>query len=81
VNYEERVRHRELVERAGELRQRLDRGEEADPVTRGEARELVALLEEILSGLAPERWDRMMESMADEAARRAASFAPIAPIR
>lgn len=77
MTYEDRVRHRELVERMADLRTRLDLGIETDPVTRGEARELMALLEEILAGLGPERWDRMMETMADEAARRAASLAPI----
>jgi len=77
VTYEDRVRHRELVERMADLRARLDLGTETDPVTRGEARELMALLEEILSGLGPERWDRMMETMAEEAARRAASLAPV----
>lgn len=76
LTYEDRVLHRELVERTTALHERLAAGEEDDPVTRAEAREIAALLEALLAQLAPERRDRMMETMADEAARRAASLAP-----
>jgi hypothetical protein len=77
VTYEDRVLHRELVERTTELRERLAAGDDDAPVTRAEAREMASLIEELLAQLAPERRDRMMESMADEAARRAASLAPM----
>lgn len=71
MNYEERLRHRDLLERAGTLKVRLDEGEPWAPVTREEAREIVDLLEAALESLSPERFDRMMEAIAAEAARRA----------
>lgn len=74
MTYEERVRHRDLVERASRLGETLGEGEDWAPITRAEARELVAVVEEILVQLSPERWDRMMEAVADEAARRAGAM-------
>ncbi len=71
MTYEDRVRHRELVERTSALRERLAEGGGRERVTREEARELAALLEELLAQLSPERWDHMMETVAGEAARRA----------
>ena len=76
MNYEERLRYRELVERAETLRERLAEGEGGAPVTREEGRELAGLLAEALSKLSPERFDRMMETIAQEAARRAGAGAP-----
>lgn len=71
MNYEERLRHRDLLERVGNLKEVLDEGEPWAPVTREEAREIVDLLDEALQALSPDRFDRMMEAIAAEAARRA----------
>ncbi|MDX1577803.1 MAG: hypothetical protein R3266_04935 [Gemmatimonadota bacterium] len=71
MTYEERVKHRELVERAARLREELGSGEETAPITRAEARELAALIEETLGEISPERWDRVMQTIVEEAARRA----------
>jgi hypothetical protein len=76
MTYERRIRHRELTERVTGLRERLETGESWTPVTREEARELVAILEEVLEQISPERWDRMMESIVDEATRRAGALSP-----
>ena len=74
VTYEERLQHRELLDRAGALRARLE-GEDDAHLTRAEGRELVALLEEVVARLSPDRWDHMMETIAAEAARRAGAVA------
>jgi len=76
MTYEERLRHRDLVDRSAQLRKQLGEGEERSPVTRGEARELAQIVEETLSQLSPERWDRMMEAVVEEATRRAGAAAP-----
>jgi hypothetical protein len=70
MTYEERLKHRELLERAAALRERLE-GEDDARLTRREGRELAALLEEVVLQLSPDRWDHMMETIAAEAARRA----------
>ena len=75
MTYEERVKHRDLVERSRALRQRLSDGDA--PVTRDEALELASLIEEVIEQLSPERWDQIMETIVDEAARRAGSLVPI----
>ena len=77
MTYEERLRHRDLVERAAELKERFEAGSGGDPVTRTEARELVEILEEALAALSPERWDSMMETVVQEAARRAGTMAAV----
>ena len=76
MNYEDRLKHRELTERSAALAEKLADGDAWEPVTREEARELAALLDEVLSQLSPERRDRLMEAVVDEAARRAGSLAP-----
>jgi hypothetical protein len=76
MTYERRVRHRELTERVTELRERLETGESWAPVTREEARELVAILENAIEQISPDLWDRMMETIVDEAARRAGALSP-----
>ncbi|WP_419162067.1 hypothetical protein [Candidatus Palauibacter sp.] len=71
MNYEERLRHRDLVERAARLRHALEQ-EDAGPVLRREEGcELVEILEETLAQISPERWDRVMQAIVDEATRRA----------
>ncbi len=76
MTYEFRVKHRELAERSADLRERLAEGHAGGTVTRGEARELAALLDEVIALLSPGRWDRMMETVVDEASRRAGALSP-----
>lgn len=76
MTYEDRERHRVLVDRLAALRDRLEAGEPAAPVTREEALALVELLDEIADRLSPQRMDRLMETVADEASRRAGAMAP-----
>lgn len=75
MTYEERLQHRDLVERTARLRERLETVEGG--LDRDEARELVSIVEEMLEQLSPERWDRIMETIVDEAARRAGSLAMV----
>jgi len=77
MTYEQRVRHRELAERCAALRDRLAEGDSRAPATREEATELTDLLVAVLEEWSPERLDRLMETIADEAARRAGAFSPI----
>jgi hypothetical protein len=71
------VKHRELVERSSALSDRLRDGEAWAPMTREEAREMAALVEELVAQVSPERWDQFMGAVVDEASRRAGSLAPI----
>ncbi|WP_419948724.1 hypothetical protein [Candidatus Palauibacter sp.] len=71
MSYEERLRHRDLLGRATDLRRRLERRDADSPMRREEGLELVAILEATLAEISPERWDRVMEAVASEAARRA----------
>ncbi|WP_420441113.1 hypothetical protein [Candidatus Palauibacter sp.] len=71
MSYEERLRHRDLLERATDLRKRLELEDGGSPMRREEGRELAAILEATLTEIGPERWDRVMEVVASEAARRA----------
>ena len=71
MSYEERLRHRDLLERATELRKRLELEDGGSAMRREEGRELAAILEATLTEVGPERWDRVMEVVASEAARRA----------
>ncbi len=77
MTYEERMQHRDLVDRSAELRARFAEGDDQTPITRADARELVKILEEILVQLSPERWERAMETMVEEAGRRSGSGALI----
>ncbi len=76
MTYEDRMKHRAFVERSAALVERLGEGETWAPVTREEAREMAALLEEIVEQLSPERWDHLMEAVVDEASRRAGALQP-----
>lgn len=80
MTYEDRIRHQQLVERSTALQERLGEGEGRAPVTRDEARELAALVGQLVEQLSPERWDRVMETVVDEATRRAAG-AMMTPLR
>lgn len=71
MTYEERQQYQELKERLEALRRSLDAGEADAPVTRGEIRELLVVVEAAVERMSPERWDRALEAVAGEAARRA----------
>lgn len=79
MTYLERQQHRALKERAQELRERLEAGDEDEPLTRGEAVELVELIEGTLDRSSPERWDNALEVIAEEAARRAGRMSSMGP--
>lgn len=79
MTYLERQQHRDLRERASTLEDRLKEGDPDAPVTREEARELLELVDAALERLSPERWDRVMEVVAEEAARRAGRMSSMGP--
>ena len=53
TNYEERLRHRDLLERATDLRRRLELEDGDSPMRREEGAELAALLEATLAEISP----------------------------
>lgn len=73
MTYHERQRYRQLQDEIDALRERFERGDPEDPLTRGEALDLLALVGAAIERMSPERWDRAMEAVASEAARRAGS--------
>jgi len=73
MTYQERQRFKQLVEEVEVLRERLEEGDPEEPVTRGEALELLSLVEAAVQRMSPERWDRALDAVAQEAARRAGS--------
>lgn len=79
MTYLERQQHRALVERAEELRERLEEGGADEPLTREEGLELVELVEGALDRASPERWDNALEVIAEEAARRAGRMSSMGP--
>jgi hypothetical protein len=74
MTYEDRIKHRDLVERLTRLRERIQEGEDSSALTRAEAGELVAIVEETVANSSPERLDRIMETVVDEATLRAGAF-------
>lgn len=73
MTYEERQRYKQLVEEVEDLRGMLEAGDPEEPVTRREALELLSLVEAAVQRMSPERWDRALDAVAREAARRAGS--------
>ena len=71
MTWEERQRYQDGRTRLDELRDRLADGSPEEPLSRGEAIEILDLLEVFAERMSPERWDRALEAIADEAARRA----------
>ncbi|MDT8435349.1 MAG: hypothetical protein RRA92_01215 [Gemmatimonadota bacterium] len=71
MTWEDRNRYREEREELERFRARLEAEDPEAPLTRGEARELVGLLARFVDRMSPERWDRALEAIAEEAARRA----------
>ena len=76
MTYEERRRYRELVDEVEELRDRLERADRDEAVTRQEALVLLGLVEAAIERVSPERWDRALEAVAGEAARRVGPAGP-----
>lgn len=74
MTYEERQRYKELRDRLDALQARLAEGSPEEPITRQEAREMLALLGATVERMSPERWDRAMDAIAEEAARRAGAM-------
>jgi len=75
MTYEDREQYRRLVDGIVELRERLSGTHPEAPLSRGEALELLTLLEQAAERTSPERLDRLMDAIADEAARRAGAMA------
>lgn len=73
MTYEERQRYKQLVEEVDALREKLEAGDPGEPVTREEALELLSLVDAAVQRMSPERWDRALDAVAREAARRAGS--------
>jgi len=71
MTYEERQRYRHLRERLDRLRERLEEGATGEPLTRAEGLELLEVLSATVERVSPERWDRALDAVAREAARRA----------
>ncbi len=71
MTWEERKLYQDGRTRLLDLRERLEEGSPDDALTRGEALEIVELLEMFADRMSPERWDRALEAIANEAARRA----------
>ena len=71
MTWEERQLYQDGRTRIQELRTRLGEGASDDALTRGEALEILELLEMFADRMSPERWDRALEAIANEAARRA----------
>lgn len=73
MTYEERQRYKRLRDEIEELRLRLDEGDPERPLTRGEAMEILDLVDAAIERMSPERWDHALDAVAREAARRAGS--------
>lgn len=71
MTYEERKQYRRLRERVESLRGKLAGGDPDEPVPRAEAVELLELVDAAIERMSPERWDRALDAVAEEAARRA----------
>lgn len=71
MTYEERVLYHEGREKLAALRAELESGDGGGQISRAQAIEILGLLEFFADRVSPERWDRALEAIADEAARRA----------
>jgi hypothetical protein len=71
VTWEERKLYQDGRARLQELRERFSEKESGESLTTGEALEILDLLEMFADRMSPERWDRALEAIANEAARRA----------
>lgn len=73
MTYEERQRYRQLRDEVERLRGELLEGDPEEPLTRGEAVELLDLVDAAIERMSPERWDHALDAVVREAARRAGS--------
>lgn len=73
MTYQERQRYRQLRDEVDTLREKLEAGDPDEPLTRGEALEILSLVDAAVERMSPERWDRALDAVAQEAARRAGS--------
>jgi hypothetical protein len=64
------MQYQEGREKLAELRANLDAGDSDDGITRAEALLILDLLDVFAERISPERWDRALEVIAHEAARR-----------
>jgi hypothetical protein len=71
MTFEERQRFKDMQETIAELRTRLEEQSGEGPIDRSDALSLLEIVEYVVGRTSPERWDNMMETIADEAARRA----------
>ena len=71
MTWEERQRYQDGRALLDELRERLSEGPTEAPLTREEALLILELVELFAERMSPERWDRALEAIASEAARRA----------
>jgi hypothetical protein len=71
MTWEERQRYQDGRTRLDDLRARLEDGSPEEALSRGEAIEILDLLTVFAERVSPERWDRALEAIAHEAARRA----------
>lgn len=71
MTWEERQLYQAGKTRLDDLRARISEGSPEASLTRGEALEILDLLELFAERMSPERWDRALEAIAHEAARRA----------
>lgn len=71
MTYEERVQYHEGREKLAALRAELESGDPSGSISRAQALEILGLLEFFTDRISPERWDRALEAIAEEAARRA----------
>ena len=69
MTFEERQQFKELQQTVADIRARL--AEEDATLERTDALALLDVVEYLFGRMSPERWDHMMETIADEAARRA----------
>jgi hypothetical protein len=76
MTYQERQRYRKLRDELDELRETLAEGDPEEALTRGEALEILGLVDAAIERMSPERWDRALDAVAEEAARRARSRGP-----
>ena len=70
MSYEERMLYRQGREKLAELRAALDCGDSDAGITRAEALAILDVLDDLVERISPERWDRALEAIAHEAARR-----------
>lgn len=69
MTFEERQRFKELQQTVTDMRARL--ADEEAALEPSDVLALLDILEYLFGRMSPERWDHMMETIADEAARRA----------